>query len=171
VANYGKPQPLTLRRVSAPECITALRSSPRPSFSVRHRRRPFAGLGEVLLSAALAGSRNISFCLTASHAAPGVTPCLFSTHARKSWRQAQVCLRPLVCFGQTRASRPPPHQHRVPTRAAIKNSITRIFRLASALSGLLRGLFSDRSTSHWEQAQGLILRRVRFSLTASWTYV
>jgi len=45
----------------------------------------------------------------------------FSTHARKSWRQAQVCLRPLVCFGQTRASRPPPLQHRVPTRAAGKS--------------------------------------------------
>jgi len=53
------------------------------------------------------------------------TPCLgrtsrlFSTYAGISRRQAQVCLRPLVCFGQTRASRPPPLQHRVPTRTAL----------------------------------------------------
>jgi len=65
------------------------------------------------------------------------------------------------------ASTPAPGPH----TSCLENSITRILWLASASSGLLRGLFSDRSTSHWEQAQGLNLRRVRFSLTASWTYV
>jgi len=38
------------------------------------------------------------------------------------WRQAEVCLRPLICFGQTRASRPPPLQHRVPTRTRGESS-------------------------------------------------
>jgi len=78
---------------------------------------------------AFQGFRRFPHYLILPHGIPrlasGATPCLFSTHARKSWRQAKVCLRPLVCFGQTRASRPPPLQHRVPTRAAGK-SISRI---------------------------------------------
>jgi hypothetical protein len=41
------------------------------------------------------------------------------THAIAPWRQAQVCLRPLPSYGEDRASRPPPLQHRVPIRAAL----------------------------------------------------
>jgi hypothetical protein len=74
-----------------------------------------------MLSLALAGSPHH---LILPHGIPrlasGATSCLFSTHARISWRQTKVCLLPLICFGQTRASRPPPLQHRVPTRAALK---------------------------------------------------
>jgi len=47
-------------------------------FSVRHRRRPFAGLGQVVLSRALASFRTISFCLTASHASPRARLPVFS---------------------------------------------------------------------------------------------
>jgi len=80
-----------------------------------------------MLSLALAGSPHH---LILPHGFPrlasGATSCLFSTHARISWRQTKVCLRPLVCFGQTRASRtstPAPGPH----TSGFENSISRIF--------------------------------------------
>jgi len=98
-----------------------LRQTRRPSFPVRYRRGPFVGLGAVMLSAALAGSRIISFCLTASHALPRARHPVFSRLTPGYLGgKTEVCLRPLICYGQTRASRPPPLQHRVPTRAARK---------------------------------------------------
>jgi len=74
-----------------------------------------------MLSAALAGSRTISFCLAASHALPRARHPVFSRLTPGYLGgKTEVCLRPLICYGQTRASRPPPLQHRVPTRAARK---------------------------------------------------
>jgi len=70
-------------------------------------------LGEVVLSLALANSRAISLFLADSQASPWVDAL---RHAKAPWRQAKVCLRPLSSFGEDRASRPPPLQHRVPIR-------------------------------------------------------
>jgi len=124
-----------------------------------------------MLSLALAGSPHH---LILPHGFPrlasGATSCLFSTHARISWRQTKVCLRPLVCFGQTRASRPPPLQHRVPTRAVSKIRSLE-FSASVSLIRITPGPFQSQVNQPWEQALGLDLRRVRFSLAASWTYV
>lgn len=68
-------------------------------------------LGEVVLSLALANSRAISLFLADSQATPWVDAL---HHAKAPWRQAKVCLRPLSSYGEDRASRPPPLQHRVP---------------------------------------------------------
>jgi len=107
--HLGRPVPLT--------SIAALRRARGPSFSNRHRKETFRWLGG---GDAFSDSRRFP---APSHSASrlpapclGRTSCLFSTHARTSWRQTEVCLQPLICFGQTRASRPPPLQHRVPTR-------------------------------------------------------
>jgi len=47
-------------------------------------------------------------------------PCPLLTYAMAPWRQAPVCLRPLPSYGEDRASRPPPLQHRVPILAALE---------------------------------------------------
>jgi hypothetical protein len=163
--------PWSFRHTSAPELHRCSQVSPRPVVLLRHRRRPFVGLGEVMLSL---GSRQFP---APSHSASrlpapclGRTSCLFSTHARVSWRQTKVCLRPLVCFGQTRASRPPPLQHRVPTRAVSKIRSLE-FSASVSLLRITPGLFQSQVNQPWEQALGLDLQRARFSLTASWTYV
>jgi len=73
----------------------------------------------VLLSLALANSRNISFFLTDTHTLSWARClALLVTHAMAPWRQAKVCLRPLPSYGEDRASRPPPLQHRVPILGA-----------------------------------------------------
>jgi len=66
-------------------------------------------------------------------------------YAKATWRQTEVSLRPLICFGQTRASRPPPHQHRDPIRGALAR--WRGTTLASAFPDC-SGAFSvtDRAT-------------------------
>jgi hypothetical protein len=81
-------------------------------------------LGEVTLSVALASSRAILLCLAASQALRGLG--VFG-YAKTPWRQAQVCLRPLPSYGEDRASRPPPLQHRVLIRIT-SNSISRDLR-------------------------------------------
>jgi len=93
------------------------------------------------------GSRQFPYHLILPHGIPGlasgVTSCLFSTYARISWRQTQVCLRPLICFGQTRASRPPPLQHRVPTRAASKFDFSKL-RASVSLVRIAPGPFQSQ---------------------------
>jgi len=75
-----------------------LRRARGPLFPVRYRRGPFVGLGAVMLSAALAGSRTISFCLTASHALPRARHPVFSRLTPGYLGgKTEVCLRPLVC--------------------------------------------------------------------------
>jgi hypothetical protein len=122
-------------------------------FSNRHRRRPFAGLGQVALSRALASFRAISFCLTASHASPRarlpvfsrLTPGNLGGKLRYACDPWSVLARPEPP-GRLHSSTGSPHEH-------LEGSISRWFAVASALSGLLRGLFSSRSTSlgnrHW----------------------
>jgi len=163
--------PWSFRHTSAPEKHRCSQVSPRPVVLRSSPKETFRRLGG---GDAFTGSRRFP---APSHSASrlptpclGRTSCLFSTHARVSWRQAEVCLRPLICFGQTRASRPPPLQHRVPTRAVSK---IRSLEISASVS-LIRitpGLFQSQGNQPWEQALGLDLRPVRFSLTASWTYV
>jgi len=125
----------------------------------------------VTLSRALASSRIISFCLTASQASPRawhpvfsrLTPGYLGGKLRSACDPWSVLARPEPP-GRLHSSTGSPHE-------LLRSSISRSFGPASALSGLLRGLFSHRSTSHWEQALGLDLRLLRFSLAASWTYV
>jgi len=73
----------------------------------------------VILSSALADFRIISFVLTESQALTWALSLCFgvATPARLGGK-TKVCLQPLSCYGQDRASRPPPLQHRVPIRAA-----------------------------------------------------
>jgi hypothetical protein len=68
--------------------------------------------------------------------------CFRVANALATWRQAKVCLRPLSCYGQDRASRPPPLQHRVPILSSIQ-PLDAIFADVS-LAGLLRDLFRNR---------------------------
>jgi len=72
--------------------------------------------------AAFLGSRQFPQHLILPHGHPhtvsGSMPCLLVTYALATWRQAKVCLRPLSSYGEDRASRPPPLQHRVPILAA-----------------------------------------------------
>jgi len=72
-------------------------------------------------------------------------PCFRVAYAKATWRQTEVSLRPLVCYGRTRASRPPPRQHRDPIRGAL--SRLRGATLASAFPDC-SGAFSvtDRAT-------------------------
>jgi hypothetical protein len=65
-------------------------------------------------------SRAISFFLTESHA-PFRARC--SVYAGAPRRQAKVCLRPLSAYGEDRASRPPPLQHRVLIRASVSAGV------------------------------------------------
>jgi len=81
---------------------------------------PFENPGEVEVSSALADSPSISFVLTESRALIwALLFCFGLANAIATWRQAKVCLRPLSSYGEDRASRPPPLQHRVPIRACI----------------------------------------------------
>jgi hypothetical protein len=59
--------PWPIRRVRAPWSTIAGPRHPRSVVPLRHRGGPFEGLGEVLLSLALANSYNISFFLTETH--------------------------------------------------------------------------------------------------------
>jgi len=144
---------------------------PEAVVPVRHRRRPFDGLGEVLISR---GSRRFPQHLILPHGIPRRPgrDSLSSLDSRQEILAASsgMLATPGLFWPDQSlpaASTPAPGPH----TSCLRNSMNRIRRVASALSGLLQGLFSDRSTSHWEQAQGLNLRPVRFSLTASWTYV
>jgi len=87
-------------------------------------------------------------------------PCPLLTYAIASWRQAKVCLRPLPSYGEDRASRPPPLQHRVPIRAASTLDHSNVSAQRRPSSGLLRGFFSHRSGHLWEPAQAPGLTRV-----------
>jgi len=61
---------------------------------------PFASLGGVQLSSALAGSRRISLFLTDSLTVMRASlPCFRIAYAIATWRQAMVCLRPLSYYG------------------------------------------------------------------------
>jgi len=138
-------QPLTLQANQSPLMVIAdfrysqgRRSSPLPEGT-------FEGRGEVTISLALANFHAIPFFLAESPTPPWDRHPASIGSRRVSRRQAQVCLRPLSSYGQDRASRPPPLQHRVPIRAA-SNSISRESSPASALSGSLRGFFSHRSS-------------------------
>jgi len=78
----------------------------------------FVSSGGVALSSALADSRAISLVLAESQALMwAMSPCFGVAYAFATRRQAEVCLRPLSFYGEDRASRPPPLQHRVPIRA------------------------------------------------------
>jgi len=93
---------------------------PQPLDALRHRRDLSISRGEVEVSSALADSRSISFVLTESQAMMwALLFCFRLANAIATWRQAKVCLRPLSSYGEDRASRPPPLQHRVPIRACI----------------------------------------------------
>jgi hypothetical protein len=86
-------------------------------------------------------------------------PCPLLTHAIAPWRQAKVCLRPLTSYGEDRASRPPPLQHRVPIRAASTLDLSNVSAQRQPSSGLLRGFFSHRSGHLWGPAQAPSLTR------------
>jgi len=62
---------------------------------------------------AFAGSRRFPRHPVIPYGFPGSPWVDALGHAKAPWRQAQVCLRPLSSFGEDRASRPPPLQHRV----------------------------------------------------------
>jgi len=76
-----------------------------------------------MVSSALADFPTISFFLTEPKLELSSMHCPLLAHAIASWRQAQVCLRPLSSFGEDRTSRPPPLQHRVPIRATSTRSL------------------------------------------------
>jgi len=144
-------QPLILQADQNPLVVMAdLRICPRPSFlpvTGGNFRRP--GRGHAFL-----GSRQFPRHLIVPHGLPDSAlghDTSSMTHAGyrggKLWSACDPCP-----YGQDRASRPPPLQHRVPIRAA-SNSISRDLRQASALSGSLRGFFSHRSSGSWEQAR------------------
>jgi hypothetical protein len=114
--------------------------------------------------AAFLGSRQFPQHLILPHGHPhtvsGLMPCLLVTNALATWRQAKVCLRPLPSYGEDRASRPPPLQHRVPILASRHAGSLQRLRSASALSGSLRGFFSHRSGHLWDPAQAPGLTRM-----------
>jgi len=93
-------------------------------------------------------------------------------HTKAPWRQAQVCLRPLSSYGEDRASRPPPLQHRVPHTSRGRTRLLEGFRrrrFASDCSGT--NLFSHRLSRFRNRRGRLDFMRLQFGLTASWTYV
>jgi len=136
------------------------RSSASPERTFRR-----SGRGDAFL-----GSRQFRHHLILPHGHPyhvsGSMLCLRVTYAITPWRQAKVCLRPLSSYGEDRASRPPPLQHRVP-----------ILSLASPLGvGLIQiapGLFRSqvRPPFRSERKRRVLLEWSCFSLTASRTFV
>jgi len=87
-------------------------------------------------------------------------PCPLLTHAIAPWRQAQVCLRPLSLLwrGQSlpAATTPAPGPH----TSRVGFGSLQCLSSTSALSRLLRGLFSHRSGHLWGSAQAPSLTRV-----------
>jgi len=87
-------------------------------------------------------------------------PCPLLTHAIAPWRQAKVCLRPLSSYGEDRASRPPPLQHRVPILARIGFGSLQCLRSASAFFRIAPGLFQSQVGPPLGPAQAPSLTRV-----------
>jgi len=74
-----------------------------------------------------------------------------------------VCLRPLNCYGQLRASRPPPLLHRVPIRAAAKKLLA--IRRTRRLYRITPGPFQSRVGRRLEyRLWRCLCRAVRLSL-------
>jgi len=123
-----------LGAIHLPQAPTSVGHAPSPEG-------PFDDLGEVMLSSAVADSRVIPFVLTESQAMMwALLFCFRLANAIATWRQAKVCLRPLSSYGEDRASRPPPLQHRAPIRAA--SSCLRRHRCWRRSAGSLRDLCS-----------------------------
>jgi len=128
---------------------------------------PFASSGGVMLSPA---GRRVPHYPVRPHGILSsnlsLAALLGVANAHATWRQAKVCLRPLSGYGQDRASRPPPLQHRVPIRAPTE----------TALAGsVFASVLPDRSGTFSDQV-GWIFGRGRRRNTVikpcgSWPYV
>jgi len=136
-------QPLIYQADQSP-LAPFLVQAPKTVVPLRRRRGPFVGLGEVMLSLALANFHTISFFLTDTHAASWARCVAYLvTYANATWRQAKVCLRPLPSYGEDRASRPPPLQHRVPIRAASALDLSSV-SVSVSLIRISPGLFQSQ---------------------------
>jgi len=98
--------------------------------------------------------------------------CPLLTYAMTPWRQAQVCLRPLPSYGEDRASRPPPLQHRVPILAASALDLSNVSAQRRPYPDC-SGAFSvtGQATFGIRRKRRVLLEWSCFSLAASRTYV
>jgi len=147
-------------------------SLPQAPITIAHSPSPemaFDGSGEVALSSTHVDSRAISFVLTESRTLIWASlQCFRVANVQATGRQAQVCLRPLIYYGQIRASRPPPLQHRVPIRAGVESLYaTRRSRRSFQIAP---GPFQSQVERFLELTEVSFCRNRPFKPHSSWTY-